>query len=116
MNPNENATVLARGTTFRGDISGTTNLLIDGDLNGKINLSTASVTVRAEGHVQATIVAQDIIIIGHVEGELRATNRVELRNGAVVLGNIFATRLSIEDGATLRGSFDPSKATDSSPK
>jgi cytoskeletal protein CcmA (bactofilin family) len=47
-----------------------------------------------------------------VEGEIRATGRVELRNGAVVLGDVFSTRLSMEDGAVLRGGVDPSKAAD----
>jgi cytoskeletal protein CcmA (bactofilin family) len=71
--------------------------------------------VRADGRVHATILAQDVVVMGRIEGEIRATGRVELRNGAIVLGDIFAARLSIEEGATLRGSIDPSRANEPFP-
>jgi cytoskeletal protein CcmA (bactofilin family) len=116
MIPSEGATVIGREIKFRGEISGSTDLLIDGEVNGIIRLSAARLTVRADGRVHATIVAQDVVVIGRVEGEIRASGRVELRNGAVVLGDVFAARLSIEDGATLRGGVDPSKANEPVPE
>jgi cytoskeletal protein CcmA (bactofilin family) len=112
----EGATVIGREVKFRGEISGSSDLLIDGEVNGIIRLSTARVTVGAEGHVHATIVAQDVVVTGHLDGEIRATGRVELRNGAVVLGDVFATRLCIEDGATLRGHVDPTRANEPIPE
>ena len=112
MIPNEGATVIGREIKFRGDITGSTDLLIDGEVDGMIRLPTARLTVRADGRVRASVVAQDVVVIGFLEGEIRATGRVELRNGAVVLGDVFATRLSIEDGATLRGTVDPSRANE----
>jgi cytoskeletal protein CcmA (bactofilin family) len=116
MIPTEGATVIGREVKFRGEISGSTDLLIDGEVDGVIRLAAARVTVRAEGRVHATIVAQDVVVIGFMEGEIRASGRVELRNGAVVLGDVFATRLSIEDGATLRGGVDPSRANEPVPE
>ena len=115
MIPTEGATVIGRETKFRGEISGTTDLLIDGEVDGTIRLSAARVTVRAEGRVRATISAQDVTIVGHIEGEIRATGRVELRDGAVVVGDICAARFSIEEGATLRGGVDPSRASEPFP-
>jgi cytoskeletal protein CcmA (bactofilin family) len=115
MIPTEGATVIGREIKFRGEISGSTDLLIDGEVDGVIRLPGARLTVGAEGRVHATIMAQDVVIVGHVEGEIRATGRVELRNGAVVLGDICATRLSIEEGATLRGGVDPSRANEPFP-
>jgi cytoskeletal protein CcmA (bactofilin family) len=112
MTSSEGATVIGREIKFRGEISGSTDLLIDGEVDGIIRLSTARVTVRAEGRVHATIVAQDVVVIGLMEGEIRATGSVELRNGAVVHGDVFATRLSIEDGATLHGGVDPTRANE----
>ena len=112
MIPNEGTTVIGREIKFRGDITGSTDLLIDGEVDGMIRLSAARLTVRADGRVRASVVAQDVVVIGFIEGEIRATGRVELRNGAVVLGDVFATRLSIEDGATLRGIVDPSRANE----
>lgn len=115
MIPTEGATVISREIKFRGEISGSTDLLIDGEVDGVIRLSAARLTVGAEGRVLATITAQDVVVAGHVEGEIRATGRVELRNGAVVLGDICATRLSIEEGATMRGGVDPSRANEPFP-
>jgi cytoskeletal protein CcmA (bactofilin family) len=112
----EGATVIGREVKFRGEISGSTDLLIDGEMDGIIRLSSARVTVRAEGRVHATIVAQDVVVIGLLEGQIRASGSVELRNGAVVLGDVFAARLSIEDGATLRGGVDPTRANEPVPE
>ncbi len=115
MIPTEGATVIGRETKFRGEISGSTDLIIDGDVDGTIRLTGAKLTVRPEGRVKATIAAQDVVIAGQLEGEIRATGRVELRDGAVVLGDICATRMSIEDGATLRGGVDPTRANEPFP-
>ena len=115
MIPNEGVTVIGREIKFRGDITGSADLLIDGEVDGVISLSVGRLTVRADGRVRASVVAQDVVVIGFIEGEIRATGRVELRNGAVVLGDVFATRLSIEDGATLRGTVDPSRANEPVP-
>ena len=112
MIPNEGTTVIGREIKFRGDITGSADLLIDGEVDGIIKLSAARLTVRADGRVRASVMAQDVVVIGFIEGEIRAIGRVELRSGAVVLGDVFATRLSIEDGATLRGAVDPTRANE----
>ena len=115
MIPTEGATVIGRETKFRGEISGSTVLIIDGEVDGTIRLTGAKLTVRPEGRVKATISAQDVVIAGQLEGEIRATGRVELRDGAVVLGDVCAKSLSIEDGATLRGGVDPTRAAEPFP-
>jgi cytoskeletal protein CcmA (bactofilin family) len=115
MIPTEGATVIGRETKFRGEISGTTDLLIDGEVDGVIRLTGAKLTVRPEGRVRATVSAQDVVVAGQIEGEVRAAGRVELRDGAVVLGDVCAARLSIEEGATLRGGVDPARATEPFP-
>jgi cytoskeletal protein CcmA (bactofilin family) len=115
MVPTEGATVIGREIKFRGEISGSTDLLIDGEVDGVIRLTGARVTVRPEGRVRATVSAQDVVVAGQIEGEVRAAGRVELRDSAIVLGDICAARLSIEEGATLRGGVDPSRATEPFP-
>jgi cytoskeletal protein CcmA (bactofilin family) len=115
MIPTEGATVIGRETKFRGEISGTTDLLIDGEVDGVIRLTGAKLTVRPEGRVRATVTAQDVVVAGQIEGEVRAAGRVELRDGAIVLGDVCSARLSIEEGATLRGGVDPGRATEPFP-
>ena len=110
MMPSEGATVIGRSMKIDGEVSGSGELLVDGEVGGTIKLPTSRLTVRAEGKVKASIEAQDVVVLGLVEGEIRATGRVDLRAGSTVLGNVFSPRLSMEEGATLRGGVDPSKA------
>ena len=77
--------LLAAKQNFAGEISGSTDLIIDGEVDGVIRLTGAKLTVRADGRVKATIAAQDVVIAGKLEGEIRAMGRVELRDGSVVL-------------------------------
>ena len=92
-----------------------TRVTVDGEIDGVIHLDGATLTVRPEGRVRATILAQDVVVLGYVEGEIRAVGLVHLRGSAVVKGDVYAARLSIEDGATLRGNADPSKASEPLP-
>ena len=94
---------------INGEVSGSGELLVDGEVEGTIRLKSARLTVRAEGRVRASVIAQDVVVLGALDGEVQATGRVELRSGAVVLGNVYSKRLSIEDGATFKGSVDPTK-------
>jgi cytoskeletal protein CcmA (bactofilin family) len=113
MTPTESKTVIGPLTKIRGEFSGTENLTVDGEVEGIIRLEGACLTVRSEGYVRATVIAQDVVVLGRVDGEIRASGLVTLRGTAIVQGDVFAARLSIEDGATLRGHADPSKATES---
>jgi cytoskeletal protein CcmA (bactofilin family) len=96
----------------RGEFSGTDDLLVDGEIDGVIRLPASRLTIRAEGIVRAAVLAKEVVVLGRLEGEVRATGRVELRNGAVVVGDVFAGRLSMEDGAVLRGNVDPARANE----
>jgi cytoskeletal protein CcmA (bactofilin family) len=115
MMPTDTATVIGRSMKIRGEFSGTDDLLVDGEIDGVIRLAASRLTVRAEGIVRAMVLAQDVVVLGRIEGEIRATGRVELRSGAIVVGDVFAGRLSMEDGAVLRGHVDPARATEPLP-
>ncbi len=110
MNPNEGETVLGREIKFCGELTGSSDLIVDGEVEGQIRLPGARLTIRPEGRVRASISAQEVVVSGRVEGEIRATGRVELRDGSIVLGDICTARLSMEDGATIKGAVDPSRA------
>ena len=112
MKQQEGTTVLGRGTKLRGDLTGTEELLIEGELEGTIRMTGGRLTVGAEAQVKASIVAPEVIVFGKVEGDIRSTGRVELRSSAKVLGNVFATRFSMEENAILRGQVDPARASE----
>jgi cytoskeletal protein CcmA (bactofilin family) len=115
MSSTETKTVIGSKTKITGEITGAENLTIDGQVEGIIRLEGASLTVRPEGIVRAAVTAQEIIVMGRLEGEVHSTGLLHLRGNAVVHGDIFAARLAIEDGATLKGTLDPSRASESHP-
>jgi cytoskeletal protein CcmA (bactofilin family) len=101
----ERATI-GRSITIRGDVSGDEDLVIEGRVEGSVDLKQHSVTVGPEGDVKADISGRVVTIEGHVEGNLRADEQVILRGSARVEGDISAPRIMLEDGAYFRGGVD----------
>ncbi len=99
----EGSTILGKSITVRGEIVGSEDLTIDGQVAGTISLTESRLTVGANAKVLADLQVHDAVIVGHCEGVTTASGRVELRKGGVLLGDLTAARLSIEDGATMRG-------------
>ncbi|MGB9009298.1 MAG: polymer-forming cytoskeletal protein, partial [Candidatus Acidiferrales bacterium] len=111
--PTSSSTIGA-GLKIRGDISGNSNLVIEGDVQGKVQMTNGRVTVAASGHVNADIEASEISIDGNVQGNLMATENVRLGATSHVQGSILTRRITIEDGASLRGKVEMIRAGDSS--
>ena len=103
MNPAEGATAIGKSVTIRGELTGKEDLYMDGDIEGTITLPESRLTIGPNARILADISARDIIILGKVNGNVHASERVELRQTAAVSGDIFAGRLSIEESATVRG-------------
>jgi cytoskeletal protein CcmA (bactofilin family) len=101
----ERATI-GRSITIRGDVTGDEDLLIQGCVEGSVDLKQHSVTVGADGEVEASIVGRIVTIEGRVQGDIRAEEQVILRNAAFVQGDITAPRVVLEDGARFRGLVD----------
>jgi cytoskeletal protein CcmA (bactofilin family) len=99
-------TTIASGLKINGEISGTSDLYIDGETQGKIRLANARVTIGPNGRVQADIEAREIIIEGSVQGNLKAGERVQLGAQSKVEGSVLTPRIAIDDGARLRGKVE----------
>ena len=107
---NSSGTVIGKGICIRGEVTGEEDFFLDGVLEGNITLTGKRLTVGANGVIHADIVAGDLVVFGRVEGSVKASGRAELKHSAVFVGDISATRLSIEDNATLQGYVDLSEA------
>jgi cytoskeletal protein CcmA (bactofilin family) len=103
MKAAEGSTVIGRSITIHGDLSGGDDLVMDGQIDGSITLAESKLTVGANAQVKGELRARDITVLGRVYGNLHASGKVELLGTAVVQGDIFASRLSIEDDATVQG-------------
>ncbi|HTZ74391.1 MAG TPA: polymer-forming cytoskeletal protein [Candidatus Aquilonibacter sp.] len=101
-----NLSCLGAGIVIKGTVSGTEDLQIDGKVDGPISLQGQKLTIGQTGKVSSEISARDVIVHGDVTGNLNAQDRVEIRKDASVIGDIKATRISIEDGAFCKGRIE----------
>ena len=106
----EGTTVIGRGATVRGDVISSGDIVIEGVVEGSVQAEGARLTVGRDARVKAELRAQEVVVMGSVEGNLRASERVELRAGAAVRGDVFAKRFVMEEEAVLRGRVDPTRA------
>jgi cytoskeletal protein CcmA (bactofilin family) len=97
---------IGKSVTVRGEIKGSEDLIVDGQLEGTVTLSESRLTIGPNANVAADLTARDVLILGHVHGNVVASGRVELRAGCSVEGDIRALRLAIEDNAVFRGKVD----------
>lgn len=95
---------------IKGEISAQEPLCVSGRVEGRLDVTGHNVTIESGAHVNADVTASDIVIAGTACGALVAEERIALRAGAVVDGNVTAPRLAIEDGATLCGKVDVTAA------
>jgi cytoskeletal protein CcmA (bactofilin family) len=104
--PSGTGSTISAGLKIKGEITGTSDLTIDGDTQGKVRITTGRVTVGPNGCVIADIDAPEIVVLGTVRGNLKATESVRLGATSQVEGSVLTPRISIEDGATLHGTVE----------
>jgi cytoskeletal protein CcmA (bactofilin family) len=97
---------IGKSVVIKGDLSGSEDLYVDGQVEGSISLKTNSLTVGPNGQVKANVEAKGVVVQGKLEGNVQASDRVELRKSAIVTGDISTQRISIEEGAYLKGKID----------
>ena len=101
--PIEQATI-GRTLVIKGDISGSESLYVDGRIEGTLTFKDHRVTVGRNGVVTANITAREVVIMGKVTGNVECSDRVDIRSEGSLTGDIVSQRISVEDGALLRGS------------
>lgn len=96
------ASIIAAGTTLKGDINSSGDIRIDGTLQGNIQ-STAKVVIGANGVVEGDISGQQADIMGKITGTIKVKELLQLKGGSNVTGNIYAAKLQIETSANFNG-------------
>ena len=100
---------IGKSVTIKGELSGSEDLYIDGQVEGSIELKGNSLTIGPNGQVRANVNAKSVTVQGKLDGNIRASEYAQLRSTAVAVGDITSQRLSIEDGAYLKGKIDVQK-------
>jgi cytoskeletal protein CcmA (bactofilin family) len=103
--PGGRATI-GRSITLKGEVTGDEDLVIQGRVEGSVDLKQHSVEIGPEGRVTADVSGRVVTVEGHVDGNLRAHERVVLRKTAHVEGDITSPRVTLEDGAYFRGGVE----------
>lgn len=98
--------VIGPSIRIQGDLMGEEDLVIEGRVEGKVELKQQSVTVGQSGRVKADVFARTITVEGEVKGNLVADEQITVRRTGQVQGNLTAPRVSLEDGAKFKGSID----------
>jgi cytoskeletal protein CcmA (bactofilin family) len=104
---------LGSGIKIRGELSGSSDLHIDGEAQGKITLAESRVTIGPNGRVQVDIDAREIIVEGTVQGNLKARESIRLAASSQFQGSILTPRIRVDEGAKLRGKVEMTKTGDS---
>ena len=101
-----NTATIGKAVKVNGQIFTKEDLYVDGDVEGTIESQDNKVTVGPNGRVQASIRAREVVILGQVQGNVEAADKVDIRKDAKLVGDIISSRISIEDGALFKGSID----------
>ena len=97
---------IGKSVVIKGEVSGSEDLYVDGQVEGSLELAGNNLTVGPNGHVHADVNAKGVVVQGKLEGNIRTTDRVDLRKSAVVMGDILTQRIAIEDGAYFKGKVE----------
>ncbi|MGB7435872.1 MAG: polymer-forming cytoskeletal protein [Candidatus Acidiferrum sp.] len=96
----------------KGEITGNEDLLIEGSVEGLVQLDERKLTVGATAKVTADVIAREVVVYGNVKGNLRAKDRIEIKKDGSVNGDLTTARIMIEDGAYFKGSIEIDKSSE----
>jgi cytoskeletal protein CcmA (bactofilin family) len=100
---------IGKSVVIKGELNGSEDLTIEGHVEGKIELKDHVLTIGPNGKIKAQVFAKAVIVLGEVNGNVTATEKVDIRDGGSVDGDIISPRVAIAEGAHFRGSVDMQK-------
>lgn len=103
--------IIGASLVVKGDVAGDEDLLIQGQIEGKVTLQNNSITVGRNGQVKADLYGKTISVEGTVQGNLFADEKIVIRQSGSVRGNLQAPRVTLEEGSKFKGSIDMEGST-----
>jgi cytoskeletal protein CcmA (bactofilin family) len=97
---------IGKSVVIRGELSGNEDLYLDGEVEGNINLRDHKLVIGPNARIKAAISAREVVIHGRIDGNVTASERVELKRSSTLCGDVSTHRIVIEDGAVFKGSID----------
>jgi cytoskeletal protein CcmA (bactofilin family) len=107
--PSGGSATIGKAVMVKGQIFSREDLVIDGEVEGTVEAHDHRVTVGPNGKVQAGVKAREIVVLGAIQGNVEAADKIDIRKDARLVGDIKTSRIVIEDGAYFKGSIDITK-------
>lgn len=97
---------IGKSVVIKGELNGSEDLTIEGHIEGKIELKDNVLTIGPNGKIKAQVFAKSVIVLGTVNGNITASDKVDIRDGGSVDGDVVSPRVAIAEGARFHGSVD----------
>jgi cytoskeletal protein CcmA (bactofilin family) len=96
---------IGKSISIKGDLTGNEDIVIEGSVEGKVDLPAGQLTIGSNGTVKGEIQAKSVVIVGRVRGNVTSSERVEIQGTGIVEGDVSAPRLVVAEGAAINGSI-----------
>jgi cytoskeletal protein CcmA (bactofilin family) len=106
---------IGKAVMIKGQIFSREDLTIDGEIDGSVELHEHRLTVGPNGKLQAGVKAREVVVLGTIHGNVEASDKIDIRKDAKLVGDIKTARIVIEDGAYFKGSIDIARPEISKP-
>jgi cytoskeletal protein CcmA (bactofilin family) len=97
---------LGASLKIKGEITGNEDLRLDSQFEGSISLGGFRLTIGPSSHVDGEIVAREVVVLGEVTGNISARDKLEIKKGSTVVGDLSTARIMIEEGAYFKGAIE----------
>jgi len=101
---------IGKSVVIKGELSGSEDLTIEGNVEGRIELKDNTLTIGPNGKIRAEVFAKQVIVLGEVTGNVTASEKVDIRDNGSVDGDVTSPRVAIAEGAHFRGAIDMQRA------
>jgi cytoskeletal protein CcmA (bactofilin family) len=108
------AACVSQGIKIKGELTGSEDLFIDGQVEGSVTLTNSVLTVGPNATVKADIIAREVIVRGRVQGRITGSEKIQVWNTARIHGDMKAERIAVEEGSELHGTLEVGKVADRS--
>lgn len=102
---------IGKSVVIKGELSGSEDLTIEGQVEGKIELKENVLTIGTNGKIKAQVFAKTVIVLGEVVGNITASEKVDIRDNGSVDGDITSPKVAIAEGAHFRGAIDMNRGS-----
>jgi len=106
VEPRSELAAIGKSVVVKGQVYSREDLYVDGELEGAVELQECRLTIGPNAKLQANVKAREVVVLGSLHGNIDASERIEIRKGATLVGDLKTARIRIEDGAYFKGSVE----------